>query len=74
MSSKVEERVKEAVLESSKPVSVDYVRYHANTTWAIAKATLLELVIRGEIVGLKTSKSWIFGKPEAMKVIKVGGT
>jgi len=57
---RVKERVREVLQEASDPVSIDYVRYHANTTWAIAKASLLELLIEGKIVGLKTSKSWVF--------------
>ena len=57
---KVERRVVEVLRSSPIPVSVDFVRYNARTTWSNAKATLLELLLRGEVRGMKTSKSWVF--------------
>jgi hypothetical protein len=57
---KVENRIVKVLSTSPTPVSVDFVRYHAKTTWAIAKATLLELLLKGEVRGMKTSRSWVF--------------
>jgi hypothetical protein len=56
-------RVMKVLEQSERPVSVDYVRYHAGTSWGMAKATLLELLVREEIRGLKTTKAWIFWIP-----------
>jgi len=56
-------RVMKVMEQSERPVSVDYVRYHTRTSWGMAKATLLELLVRGEIRGLKTTKTWVFWIP-----------
>ena len=56
----LEETILKVLWEAHSPVSIDYVRYHAKTSWTTAKTALLELLLQGEVKGVKTSKSWIF--------------
>ena len=46
---------------SSQPLSIDAVRFRSRIpSWSTARATLLELLVAGQIKGMKTSKSWVF--------------
>jgi hypothetical protein len=70
--SSYEKRVLEVLQSSHIPLSIEAVRAKAGIkSWVTAKAVLLELLIKGEIVGMKTDKSWVFGKSPAMKLIQV---
>ena len=55
------EKIKAALQESSMPMDVENVRLSIGLkNWESTKAILLEMVLRGEISGQKTTKSWIF--------------
>jgi len=65
-------KVLQVLRNAETPLSVEAVRVKAGIkSWVTAKAVLLELLAKGKIVGMKTDKSWIFGLPETMKVLKV---
>jgi hypothetical protein len=54
-------KVKAVLEESAIPMDVENVRVSAGLkNWESTKAILLEMVLRGEILGQKTTKSWIF--------------
>jgi len=46
--------------KAGKPVSIEYVAYHLGISWHVARALLLELVARGKLRMLDTTKSYIF--------------
>jgi hypothetical protein len=55
------EKIKATLQESAMPMDVENVRLSAGLkNWESTKALLLEMVLRGEISGQKTTKSWIF--------------
>jgi len=56
---------------STQPLSVDAIAHITGLHWLTAKALLLELMAEGKIAGMKTSKAWVFGLPQAMKVVKL---
>jgi len=58
MTGKVRGRVKQALIENR--ASIGCICHHAKTTWSIAKAALLELLLEGKVEGMKTTKSWVF--------------
>jgi predicted ArsR family transcriptional regulator len=53
-------RALEIVEKAGKPVSIDYVAYHLGISWHAARALLLELVARGKLKMIDTTKSYIF--------------
>jgi hypothetical protein len=54
-------RIKAALQQSAIPMDVENVRLSVGLkNWESTKAILLEMVLRGEISGQKTTKSWIF--------------
>jgi hypothetical protein len=70
------ENYKECLLktlrEANEPLAIETLRVISGIKcWETAKALLLELVMEGKVVGLKTSKSWIFGMPEVMEPIMI---
>jgi len=66
------QRILKALQENStQPLSVDAIAHITDLHWLTAKALLLELMAEGKIVGMKTSKAWVFGLPQAMKVVKL---
>jgi len=56
---------------STQPLSVDAIAHITGLHWLTAKALLLELMAEGKIAGMKTSKAWVFGLPQTMKVVKL---
>ena len=54
------DRALEVVEKAGKPVSIDYVAYHLGISWHTARALLLELVARGKLRMIDTTKSYIF--------------
>ena len=60
-------RIKAALEQSPIPMDVENVRLSVGLkNWESTKAILLEMVLRGEISGQKTTKSWIFwANPDA---------
>ena len=54
------DRVMQVVRNAGKPVSVEYVSYNTNVSWATVKAILFRLVADGKLTALDTTKSWIF--------------
>jgi hypothetical protein len=63
------ERIKATLQESAMPMDVENVRLSVGLkNWESTKAILLEMVLRGEILGQKTTKSWIFwANPDAAR-------
>jgi len=61
------ERVLSVLDVARIPVSIDYVAHNANLTWGTARAVLFHLALLGRIKGTKTTKSWIFQLPEAVR-------
>jgi predicted transcriptional regulator len=59
------DRALEVVEKAGKPVSIDYVAYNLGISWHVARALLLELVARGKLKMLDTTKSYIFMKSDA---------
>jgi hypothetical protein len=54
-------RIKAALQQSAIPMDVENVRLSVGLkNWESTKAILLEMVLRGEISGQKTTKSWVF--------------
>jgi hypothetical protein len=65
-------KILEILKDAEQPLSVDAIRTRAGaTSWHSVNSLLFELVAEGKIAGLKSSKAWIFGMPEMMKVIKI---
>jgi hypothetical protein len=55
------QKVRAVIERSAIPMDVENVRVRAGLkNWESTKAILLEMVLRGEISGQKTTKSWIF--------------
>jgi hypothetical protein len=55
------EKIKATLQASAIPMDVENVRISIGLkNWESTKAILLEMVLRGEIFGQKTTKSWIF--------------
>jgi len=55
----------EIIEKTDKPVSIEYVAYNLGISWHVARALLLELVARGKLKMLDTTKSYIFMKSDA---------
>jgi len=55
----------EIIEKTGKPVSIEYVAYNLGISWHVARALLLELVARGKLKMLDTTKSYIFMKSDA---------
>ena len=52
------------------PLGIETIRKKTGIrVWETAKAILLELVVEGRIAGMKTGKSWVFGRPETMRIV-----
>jgi len=65
------ENILKALQEANRPLGIDTIRAKAGIkAWETTKAILLELMAEGKIVGMKTGKGWIFGRPEVMEVVK----
>ena len=57
----IRRRIKAILEKSSLPMDVENVRVSAGLkNWESTKAILLEMVLRAEICGQKTTKSWVF--------------
>ena len=53
--------------EAKEPLGIETIKEKAGVkVWETAKAILLELVFESKIAGMKTGKSWVFGRPETM--------
>ena len=57
---KLKEEIREYIRELREPFSVNDIAKKFNISWNTARTILLELVIEGEIVALKTTKSYVF--------------
>lgn len=58
------------VCNSPAPISIESVRKKAEIkSWVTAKSILLELLLQGQIFGLKSDKSWVFGNRNTMTAI-----
>lgn len=58
--------------EADEPLGIETIKAKAGIkVWETAKAILLELLTEGKIAGMKTGKSWIFGRPETMVIVMV---
>lgn len=61
---KLMDKTMEIVESAGKPVSIDYVAYHLGISWHSARALLLELVAKGKLRMIDTTKSYVFVKGE----------
>ena len=60
MSKDIREFVYQIVRRAEVPIDPEKIARKANVGWGTALRYALELVIFGQIQGLKTSKSWVF--------------
>ena len=61
MSEDLSAKVLDVLRNASQPLSIDAVRYRTEIrSWDKARALLLELLYEKNVVGIKSSKSWIF--------------
>jgi len=63
----VEKQIRRLLHANSEPVSVGFVAYHLKIGWGTARSTLMNMALKNEINFLKTSKSFIFWLPKAVK-------
>jgi len=62
--------VLKVIREADMPLGIETIRKKTGIrVWETAKAILLELVVEGKIAGMKTGKSWVFGRPETMRIV-----
>ena len=61
---KLMDKTLEIVEKAGKPVSIDYVAYNLGTSWHVARALLLELVAKGKLRMIDTTKGYIFVKDD----------
>lgn len=67
---KYHDSVLKVIREADMPLGIETIRKKAGIKiWETAKAILLELVVEGKIAGMKTGKSWVFGRPETMRIV-----
>jgi hypothetical protein len=66
-SPEVEKQVRQLLQNRSEPASIDLVAYHLKISWGTARSTLMNMALKDEIKFLKTSKSFIFWLPKAVK-------
>ena len=57
---KMMDKALEIVEKTGKPVSIDYVAYHLGVSWHVARALLLELVARGKLKMIDTTRGILF--------------
>jgi len=50
----------EIVGKADKLISIDYVAYHLGVSWHVARALLLELVARGKLKMIDTTRGILF--------------
>ena len=69
---KYREEILNVIQKADRPLSIENVRTRVGIKiWETAKALLLELLVEGKILGLKTGKSWVFGRPETMTPVMI---
>ena len=56
------EKTLEIVEKAGKPVSIYYVAFHLRVAWHVARALLFELVIKGKLKVIDTSKGYLFAR------------
>jgi len=54
------EAVKRVVAEAEKPVSIDYVAHQLGINWQTARAALLNLALKRQLIAVETTKSFVF--------------
>lgn len=61
------ERVIELIKKTGKPVSIDFVAYNLGIGWGTARALLFKLMNEGVVIGIDTTKSWVFTLREEIR-------
>lgn len=65
-------RILKVVEQAEEPLSVDAIKTRTGaSSWHLVQSLLFDLMVEGKIVGMRTSKRWVFGKSETMKIVKL---